>query len=111
MRTRAYEALIIFKPSGTEQELAQAATGLEESVKRIEGRVESAQPFGRRRLAFRIDHQTEGHYHLVRFVAPTERIGELKQLLNLNETIVRFLILAQDEVRAKPPAPQPSGVA
>jgi len=103
--------LIIFKPSGTEPELAHAATALEDSVKRVEGRVESSQPFGRRRLAFRIDHQTEGHYHLVRFSAPTERIGELKQFLSLNETVVRFLIVALDDVGAEQPTPQPSGVS
>ena len=96
MITRGYEALIILKASGTEQEVAQSATQLEEPIKKLGGRIESAQGWGRRRLAFRIARQTEGYYYLVRFTAPTDRLSELKRLYRLNETIVRFLILSQD---------------
>lgn len=96
MTTRDYEALVILKAAGTEQELAQSAAGLEEPIKKLGGRVESLQGWGRRRLAFRIARQVEGCYYLVRFTAPTERLAELKRLYRLNEAIVRFLILSQD---------------
>ena len=100
--TRGYEALIILKAARSEQDATQSAAKLEEPIKQLGGRVESSQGWGRRKLAFRIARHTEGYYHLVRFTAPTERLAELKRLYRLNEAIVRFLILSEDEVRRPP---------
>ena len=96
MTTRGYEALIILKAAGTEQELAQSAAALEEPIKKLGGQVEHSQGMGRRRLAFRIARQSEGYYHLLRFTAPTERVSELKRLYRLNDAVVRFLIITAD---------------
>lgn len=106
--TRGYEALFILKTAGTEQELARAAAQLEEPIKKAGGTIELAQSMGRRRLAYRISRQAEGHYHLVRFQAPTARIGELERLFRLNEAIVRFIILSADETPTAVGAPQPA---
>ena len=95
---RPYEALVIFKTAGTEQDLARQAAQLEEQVKKLGGRIETTQSMGRRRLAFRISRQSEGHYYLLRFQAPTEQLGALDRLLRLNEAIVRFLILSQEDL-------------
>lgn len=97
MITRGYEALIILKTAGTEQDMARHAVQLEEQVRKIGGRVESSQSMGRRRLAFRIARQAEGHYHLLRFQAPSGQVAELERLFQLNEAIVRSIILTQDE--------------
>ena len=103
-KTREYEAMVIIRSGGTEQELAQQAARLEEPIKKLGGRIESVQPMGRRRLAFRIARQAEGCYYVVRFHAPTEQIGELERLFRLNESIVRFMILSEDEFAPAQPA-------
>lgn len=109
---RAYEALIIVKAAGTEQELTRQATHLEEPIKKVGGSVDSNQNMGRRRLAFRIARQAEGHYFLLRFQAPTEQLGELDRLFRLNESVVRFMILSADEVDGAPqPAPSDPALA
>lgn len=97
MTTRDYEALVILKTAGTEQELARQAAHLEEPIKKVGGSVQSSQSMGRRRLAFRIDRHAEGHYHLLRFQAPTDRVVELERLFKLNEAVVRVMILSADE--------------
>ena len=102
MSTRGYEALVIFRAMGTEQDMAKSATQLDEPIKKVGGRIESSQSMGRRRLAFRIGRQTEGFYHLVRFQAPMGKLSELERLLRLNESIVRFMILSADEMAASP---------
>ena len=106
--TRDYESLVIFKAAGTEQELAQQAARIEEQIKKLGGRIEHIQGMGRRRLAFRIARQTEGYYYVFRFHAPTEQVAELERLLRLNEAIVRFMILSEDEL--VPPAPPPKAL-
>ena len=107
-----YEALFILRPGGTEQELSRSATQLEEPIKRLGGRIESSQGMGRRRLAFRIARQSEGHYHLMRFVAPADQVRELERLFRLNEGIVRFMILNAEELPVlAPAAPAPAAAA
>lgn len=108
MITRDYEALVILKTAGTEPEIVKHAAGLEEQIRKAGGTVETSQSMGRRRLAFRILRQAEGYYHLLRFQAPTERIGELERTFRLNDTVVRFMILSADEV-AVPAPPKPVG--
>jgi small subunit ribosomal protein S6 len=97
-RTRKYEALVIVKAAGTEQEIAQAGAQIEESVKRLGGTIESTQNLGRRRLAFRISRQAEGYYYLLRFDAPTQTVAELERQLRLNEAVVRFIVLTEDQL-------------
>ena len=96
--TRGYEALIIFKAAGTEHDMARLATQVDETVKKLGGRLDESQSLGRRRLAFRIARQSEGHYHLVRFQASTAHIVELERQLRLNDAIVRFMILNAEEL-------------
>lgn len=95
---RDYEALIIMKSAGTEQEVARQAAVLEEPIKKVGGTVKTAQNLGRRKFAFRISRQTEGYYFVLRFGAPTAQLAELDRLLRLNDSIVRFMILTADEV-------------
>ena len=107
--TRAYEALVIFRTAGTEQDMARAAAHVEEPIKKLGGRVETSQPMGRRRLAFRIAKHAEGYYYLLRFALPTSQVEELERLLRLNESIVRFMILNAEEVPLPAAAARPSG--
>jgi len=102
MITRSYEALIIFKTAGTEQDIARAGTQLEELIKKLGGSVDTLQSMGRRKLAFRIARQMEGYYYLLRFHLPTGQVEELERLLRLQETIVRFMILSTEEIPASP---------
>ena len=97
MITKAYEALVILKSAGSEQDQARHAGQLEETIKKLGGTIEIAQPMGRRRLAFRIKRQAEGHYVLLRFQAPAERVAELERLFRLNEAIVRSMVLTAEE--------------
>jgi len=98
MTTRNYEAMVIFRPTTTEYDLTQSTSEVEALVKKAGGRVERSEQMGRRRLAFRILRQTEGFYHLLRFDVPTAQVAELQRSLRLNEAIIRFMILTEEEV-------------
>ena len=104
MPSRGYEALIILKAAGTEEEITRQASHLDAQIKKLGGSIETSQFLGRRRLAFPISRQTEGYYHLLRFSAPTGQVSELERLFRLHEAIVRFVILTQDEAAPMPAA-------
>ncbi len=95
--SRQYEAMVILKSAGTEAELAQAVTLIEEPIKRFGGRVEQSTSWGRRRLTYKINRQGEGLYHLLNFELAPDQLDEVKRLFRLNETIIRYLILNRAE--------------
>lgn len=109
--SRQYEALIIVKSAGTDADVAQHVAQVEELLKKAGARLEQTQAFGRRRLAYRIARQTEGHYHFVVFQMEPARLDELKRQLRLNDVVVRYLILSRVEKSSATPAQEPAVAA
>ena len=68
--------------------------------------------WGKRRLAYAIDYKTEGWYVLVNFKAPAELPRELERNLQINENILRYLMVKLVEKRSsvKPRANKPAPV-
>ena len=101
-------------------------TGLEEAARKeliekvsalIEnngGEIEKVdETWGKRRLAYAIDYKTEGWYVLVNFKAPVELPRELERNLQINENVLRYLVIKLVEKRSsvKPRAERPAPVA
>jgi len=98
-------------------------TGLEEAARKelIEkvsalianngGEIEKVdETWGKRRLAYAIDYKTEGWYVLVNFKAPAELPRELERNLQINENVLRYLVVKLEEKRSavKPRAVRPA---
>ncbi len=69
--------------------------------------------WGKRRLAYAIDYKTEGWYVLVNFKAPVDLPRELERNLQINENVLRYLVIKLVEKRSsvKPRAERPAPVA
>ena len=69
--------------------------------------------WGKRRLAYAIDYKTEGWYVLVNFTAPVELPRELERNLQINENVLRYLVIKLVEKKAsvKPRPERPAPVA
>ena len=86
-------------------------TGLEEAArKELIEKVDET--WGKRRLAYAIDYKTEGWYVLVTFKAPAELPRELERNLQINENVLRYLVVKLVEKRSsvKPRANRPAPV-
>jgi small subunit ribosomal protein S6 len=68
--------------------------------------------WGKRKLAYAIDYKTEGWYVLVTFKAPAELPRELERNLQINENVLRYLVVKLVEKRSsvKPRANRPAPV-
>lgn len=91
-----YEAMLVFQPALTEEQLAVEMSAISEKIVKDEGRVENIQNMGKKRLAFPIKKQKEGFYQLVNFEAKPSLIKILKNAFRLNETILRVLVLRKE---------------
>ena len=92
-----YEVVFIVRPDVDEQGLAAAVDRVKSLMTDGGGQVTEVNALGRRRLAYPINKIREGQYVFIRAQLPAQRIGELERDLRLNEQVLRFLIVREDE--------------
>lgn len=91
-----YETIFIAKPDLTEE----AFTALLDKVKAAieeHGKIESVDDWGIKKLAYEINYIKEGHYVLINFEAPVDFPEELTRRYNINDSIMRSIIVNKDE--------------
>ena len=65
------------------------------------GEITQVNDWGKRRLAYPINDLTEGYYTLVYFTAPANFAAELERRYNIDDNILRAIVLKDDEKVAK----------
>jgi small subunit ribosomal protein S6 len=105
----AYEILLMFDPELPEERQSEIVTRARELVERSGGTWQSHDVWGRRRLAYEIDHKTDGTYHLLFFDAEPETLDELSRVLKITDGVIRHLAVRRvvGGRTAAPPAPPP----
>ena len=87
-----YEAMLVFSVKESED----AAKALVEKFKALiekNGTVESVEEWGKRKLAYAINYETEGYYALYNFSSEPEFPAELSRILNITDGVLRSLII------------------
>ena len=87
----AYEILLMLDPELPEDRGGEIVARARELVDRSGGKWRSHDAWGRRRLAYEIDHKGEGVYHLVVFDAEPETLAELSRVLKITDGVMRHL--------------------
>jgi small subunit ribosomal protein S6 len=104
---KKYEAMFIIKPDLKDDEKAHVMKSIKDQVVKHQGTVTADQIWAeRRRLAYDIFpmgggmRYKEGMYYIVNFDSPTSAVSLIKSSYQLNENILRFMILRQEETKA-----------
>jgi len=69
-------------------------------IDRFGGTIEKIDEWGRRRLAYPIEKQTEGMYTFITYSAEPGAPKEIESRVRLIENVLRFLTVRKDEVEA-----------
>ncbi len=91
----SYETVIVVST----KLLEEGNTAIIEKFKALiseNGTIESVDDWGKRRLAYLIDKQTEGFYTLINFKSEAEFITELERRYHITDGILRTLTLKKD---------------
>jgi small subunit ribosomal protein S6 len=96
-KLRHYEVMVILDPSLEERTIAPSLDAFLSVVKKDGGTVEKVDIWGRRRLAYEINKQSEGIYAVIDLQAQPTSVQELDRQLNLNESVLRTKVLRPDE--------------
>lgn len=92
-----YETVFIINPSVEEagvKELTQKFSDLINS----DGKVESVEEMGKRKLAYEIKKNSEGIYVLINFEANPALIKELERVYRITDEVIKFIVVRKDEV-------------
>lgn len=92
---KAYELLYFVDPTTNEETRAAVAKRIETAIG--DGTIDSAEDWGKRKLAYEIDGLTEGDYILVNFHADPTVIAELDRVLRINDAVKRHMIVRRDD--------------
>ena len=73
-----YEVLLMLDPDLADERQSEIIARAEEIVKKGAGEWHRSEPWGRRKLAFEIDHKGEANYHLLTFDCDPATTGGLR---------------------------------
>ncbi|MCR5186456.1 MAG: 30S ribosomal protein S6 [Clostridia bacterium] len=91
-----YETIFIINPSVEDA----GVKGLIEKFSNIinsDGKVESVEEMGMKKLAYEINKQTEGNYVLITFEAAPTLIKELERVYRITDEVMKFIVVRKDE--------------
>ena len=98
-----YEALLIFKSNFENEGLDAALAKVENDMKTHNAKIFRVDKVGRKKLAYEIQKSREGLIAVVGFEAEGSNIQPLTALLNLNEELIRCVILRNDDLDVSKP--------
>ncbi|MCF7874748.1 MAG: 30S ribosomal protein S6 [Candidatus Omnitrophica bacterium] len=108
---RNYECMLILRPDIPEAEREKVANQIGEKIKELKGQVKKSvvwrnlrdfHYFLRSKGAERTKYY-KGSYWLIEFILPTEELDDLKEVIRLEENILRSLILNKENDKVNIP--------
>jgi small subunit ribosomal protein S6 len=93
---RDYELMYIARPDLDEEGLQGAVDSVEQLVSGAGGSVVRSTSWGRRRLAYEVDHLRDGHYMLLHLRLDGGRVADVERALSIHETVFRHLLVVRE---------------
>jgi small subunit ribosomal protein S6 len=103
-----YEILLLLDAELPDERQNEIVTRTRELVERGGGTFENHEPWGRRRLAYEIDHKPEGTYHLLTFRAEPGTLDEISRVLKITDGVIRHLAVRRSKPGATSSGPPPA---
>ena len=90
-----YESIIIINPNQDEQGIKNLIKKFTDLINK-NGKVESVEEMGKKRLAYEIKKQKEGYYVLFNFDAEPSSIAELERNYRITDEIMKFIVVKKE---------------
>ena len=91
-----YETVFIINPSVEEAGVKDLITKFSDLINN-DGKVESVEEMGKRKLAYEIKKNSEGIYVLINFEANPTLIKELERVYRITDEVIKFIVVRKDE--------------
>ena len=90
-----YEAIIVINQTLGEDGIKALINKFSELIS-TNGVIDNVDEWGKRRLAYEINDQTEGHYILINFTSAPDFPAELDRVFNITDGLLRTLVVTRE---------------
>jgi small subunit ribosomal protein S6 len=106
-----YEIMLLLDPELAQERQDEIVTRARELIEKAGGTWEGQDAWGRRRLAYEIQHKEEAVYHVLFFTAAAETLDEISRVLRITDGVVRHGAFRRTKASrpggTRPPEPAP----
>lgn len=92
-----YEIMFIVKADIAEEEVANVVKSFESIITDIGGKILNSKDLGQKKLAYEIEKQVRGYYHLLNVECESKAVKEFDRKALIDERILRHLIIKEEE--------------
>lgn len=92
-----YESVCILAQNCTSDDVSNMMVKIQDKIGEFSNAPISFENIGKRKLAYEIKKNTEGYYLVVKFQAEATDISELQRFYRINDKIIKFLTIKEDE--------------
>lgn len=92
----SYETVFILSTKLDEQATAALVAKFKDLIVVNNGTVDGVDEWGKRRLAYAINKETEGYYVLINFTSVPAFTAELDRIFKITDGVIRSLIIRKD---------------
>ena len=92
-----YELTVVVSAKVEDEERAAAVDKCKALIERFGGTVTNVDDWGKRRLAYEVQHMKEAFYYFIQFDADAKAPAEIESRIRIMDNVVRFLIVRNDE--------------
>lgn len=85
--------MLIVIPELDEEQIESTISRFRTIIERTGGEVTETRQWGRRKLAYEIDHRSDGFYTIMQFIAGERTLPELKRILRVSDDVLRHMIV------------------
>ena len=96
-----YETVLIVKPQLSDTEIGGLLEKTKKTLTTEGAEILNEDRWGRRKLAYPIQHSREGFYIYLKYQAAPSALGRFEQQLRITEPILRSLTLRHEERKAR----------
>ena len=102
IRINPYEIMLMIEPEVAEERQREIIDRIKATVTERGGSWGEVDSWGKRKLAYEIDHHADAWYYVVTFDAPAEALAEVTRVLAITEGVMRHM--AVNRPKPAPPA-------
>lgn len=91
-----YETMLVTKVLADEEASAALVSKFKTLIE-AHGTIDSVDDWGKRRLAYPIEDETEGMYTVIKFTSAPDFPAELERIYGITEGVLRSIVVAEPE--------------
>ena len=91
-----YELVLVVNAKIEDAARAAVVDKAKAYVERFGGTVTEVEDWGKRKLAYEIQHMKEGFYYFIQFEAAAEAPAEIERRVRIMENVLRYLVVRKE---------------